>query len=76
MKYGNDQMWFMQLIKNNPDMKIIKIPLPLYHVRYYSSNYRIISHNKFQAIKARIHNKRRLKYLKKELDDFRNTNTI
>ena len=63
VKYGNDWVWWIRIMKQNP--MVVRLPLPLYFIRYYTSNYRVNPTNKFQAIKARIHKKIRLIELKK-----------
>ena len=53
--YGNDRVWYLDLLKQT--LKIDYVPLPLIYVNANSSNFRINSKNKFQTIKARIHRK-------------------
>lgn len=61
--YGNDRVWYLDLLKQNPE--IYHLPLPLVYVNGETSNFRINSKNKLQTIKARIHRKSIRKKLNK-----------
>ena len=63
VKYGNDWIWWIRIMKQHP--KVFRLPMPLYFIRYYTSNYRLNPTTKIQAVKARIHKKIRLLQLQK-----------
>lgn len=41
VKYGNDYVWYIDLFKKFPDLKIKHINLPLIYQRHYTSTYRL-----------------------------------